>query len=214
MIVHAAVFAQGQKFTVSGNIRDADDGEDLIGVSIAVVQAGNRGTTTSSYGFYSISLPEGKYALRFSYIGYAVWEVEVDLTADSRLNVALKTDVKQLEEVVVSARSRNVNVSSPEMGVDRISAATIKKIPVLMGEVDVIKAIQLLPGVQATSEGSSGFSVRGGGYDQNLILLDEAPVYSPSHLMGFFRCSTTTPSRTSRCIRAIFRRLTADGSLR
>ena len=186
MIVHAAVFAQGQKFTVSGNVRDADDGEDLIGVSIAVVQAGNRGTTTSSYGFYSISLPEGKYALRFSYIGYAVWEVEVDLTADSRLNVALKTDVKQLEEVVVSARSRNVNVSSPEMGVDRISAATIKKIPVLMGEVDVIKAIQLLPGVQATSEGSSGFSVRGGGYDQNLILLDEAPVYSPSHLMGFF----------------------------
>ena len=186
MIVHAAVFAQGQKFTVSGNVRDADDGEDLIGVSIAVMQAGNRGTTSNSYGFYSISLPEGKYTLRFSYIGYADREIAVDLTADSRLNVALKTDAKQLEEVVVSAQSRNANVSSPEMGVDRISAATIKKIPVLMGEVDVIKAIQLLPGVQSTSEGTSGFSVRGGGYDQNLIQLDEATVYSPSHLMGFF----------------------------
>jgi hypothetical protein len=147
---------------------------------------GNLGIATNPYGFYSISLPEGRYTLRFSYIGYAVREVEVDLMADNRLNVTLKSDVQQLQEVVVSSQSRNVNVSNPTMSIDRISAATIKKIPVLLGEVDVIKAIQLLPGVQATSEGSSGFSVRGGGYDQNLILLDEATVYSPSHLMGFF----------------------------
>jgi outer membrane receptor for ferrienterochelin and colicin len=186
MLVHASIFAQGQKFAVSGNVRDADDGEDLIGVSITVVHAGNVGATTNAYGFYSISLPEGKYTLRFSYIGYTVREVEVDLKADSKLNVALKADAHQLQEVVVSAQSRNVNVSNPEMSVNRISATTIKKIPVLMGEVDVIKAIQLLPGVQPASEGSSGFSVRGGGYDQNLILLDEATVYSPSHLMGFF----------------------------
>jgi outer membrane receptor for ferrienterochelin and colicin len=185
-ITHASVFAQVQKFTISGNVRDADDGEDLIGVSIAVAQAGNVGATTNAYGFYSISLTEGKYMLRFSYIGYIVGEVEVDLKADNKLNVALKPDVQQLQEVVVSAQSRNVNVSNPEMSVNRISATTIKKIPVLLGEVDVIKAIQLLPGVQPTAEGSSGFSVRGGGYDQNLILLDEATVYSPSHLMGFF----------------------------
>ncbi|MDR1119647.1 MAG: carboxypeptidase-like regulatory domain-containing protein, partial [Dysgonamonadaceae bacterium] len=186
MLVHASVFAQTHKFTVSGNVRDTDDGEDLIGVSIAVVQAENLGTATNPYGFYSISLPEGRYTLRFSYIGYAVREMEVDLTADNRLNVTLKSDVQQLQEVVVNAQSRNINVSNPTMSIDRISAAIIKKIPVLLGEVDVIKAIQLLPGVQVTSEGSSGFSVRGGGYDQNLILLDEATVYSPSHLMGFF----------------------------
>jgi hypothetical protein len=187
MLANVSVFGQGQRFTVSGNVRDAGDGEDLIGVSIAVVQAKSVGTATNSYGFYSISLPEGKYKLRFSYVGYAVKEIEVDLsTADSKLNVALDADEQQLQEVVVSTQKRNDNVSSPEMGIDRISSATIKKIPVLLGEVDVIKAIQLLPGVQATSEGSSGFSVRGGGYDQNLIQLDEATVYSPSHLMGFF----------------------------
>jgi outer membrane receptor for ferrienterochelin and colicin len=186
MLAGASVFAQTQKFTISGNVRDGDDGEDLIGVSIAVVSAGNVGATTNAYGFYSISLPEGKYTFRFSYIGYAVSEMEIDLTADMRLNVTLNADVRQLEEVVVSAQSRNVNVSNPEMSINRISATTIKKIPVLLGEVDVIKAIQLLPGVQPTAEGSSGFSVRGGGYDQNLILLDEATVYSPSHLMGFF----------------------------
>ena len=186
IFVPVSIFAQVQTFTVSGNVRDYDDGEDLIGVSIVVTQAENVGVLTNSYGFYSISLPEGKYTLKFSYMRYAVEEIEVDLRADSKLNVALKVNVQQLQEVVVSAQSRNVNVSSPEMSVSRISATTIKKVPVLLGEVDVIKAIQLLPGVQPTAEGSSGFSVRGGGYDQNLILLDEAPVYSPSHLMGFF----------------------------
>jgi hypothetical protein len=137
MLAHAAAFAQGKTFTVSGNVRDGDDGEDLIGVSIAVMQAGSRGAATNAYGFYSISLPEGKYTLRFSYIGYAAREVAVDLAADSRLDVALKAEAKQLEEVVVSARSRKANVSSPEMGVDRISVATVKKIPVLMGEGDL-----------------------------------------------------------------------------
>jgi hypothetical protein len=134
ILVHACVFAQTQKFTVSGNVRDADDGEDLIGVSIAVVQAGNLGTATNSYGFYSISLPEGRYTLKISYIGYAAQEIEVDLTADTKLNVALKADVQQLQEVVVSAQSRNVNVSNPAMSIDRISAATIKKIPVTAGD--------------------------------------------------------------------------------
>jgi hypothetical protein len=112
--------------------------------------------------------------------------VKINLSEDRKLNVSLESDAQQLAEVVVSAESKNANVSKADMSIEKLSAQTIKKIPVLMGEVDVIKAIQLLPGVQATSEGSSGFSVRGGGYDQNLIMLDEATVYSASHLMGFF----------------------------
>ncbi|MDR1382003.1 MAG: TonB-dependent receptor, partial [Tannerella sp.] len=185
LLIHSSLSAQEWKFTISGNVRDADNGEDLIGVSIGVVNT-TTGTTTNSYGFYSISLPAGEYALRFSYIGYAGKEIKVDLSENRKLDISLETDAQQLAEVVVSSRSRNANVSTAEMSVERISAATIKNIPVLMGETDVIKAIQLLPGVQATSEASSGFSVRGGGYDQNLIMLDEATVYSASHLVGFF----------------------------
>lgn len=184
-LVNPILSAQERKFTISGTVRDNDNGEDLIGVSVGVVNTGV-GTATNNYGFYSISLSAGEQILRFSYIGYASKEVKVDLSEDWKLNISLESDAKQLEEVVISAQSKNANVSTPEMSVERLSAQTIKTIPVLMGEVDVIKAIQLLPGVQATSEGSSGFSVRGGGYDQNLIMLDEATVYSASHLIGFF----------------------------
>jgi hypothetical protein len=172
-------------FTVSGNVRDGKDGEDLIGVSIGVLNT-TTGTITNAYGFYSISLPAGEHTLRFSYLGYTAQEVKVDLSEDVKLNISLESNAQQLAEVVVSAEKQNANVSKAEMGVEKLSAQTIKAIPVLMGETDVIKAIQLLPGVQATSEGSSGFSVRGGGYDQNLIMLDEATVYSASHLIGFF----------------------------
>ncbi|MDR1406791.1 MAG: TonB-dependent receptor [Tannerella sp.] len=185
LLVNSVLTAQERKFTISGTVRDADNGEDLVGVSIGMVNT-TTGTTTNSYGFYSISLPAGEHTLRFSYIGYAGKEIKVDLQGNRKLDVSLGSDAQQLAEVIVSSRSRNANVSKAEMSVERISAATIKNIPVLMGETDVIKAIQLLPGVQATSEGSSGFSVRGGGYDQNLIMLDEATVYSASHLMGFF----------------------------
>ncbi|MDR1895556.1 MAG: TonB-dependent receptor [Prevotellaceae bacterium] len=185
LLVNPSLSAQERKFTVSGTVRDSADGEDLIGVNIVPVNS-STGTTTNTYGFYSISLPAGEHTLRFSYIGYAVRDVKVDLSADLNLDISLESDDMQLEEVVISSESKNANVSGAEMGVERLSAATIKTIPVLMGEADVIKAIQLLPGVQATSEGSSGFSVRGGGYDQNLIMLDEATVYSASHLIGFF----------------------------
>ncbi|MDR1371670.1 MAG: TonB-dependent receptor, partial [Dysgonamonadaceae bacterium] len=185
LLVNSLLSAQERKYTISGTVRDADNGEDLIGVSIGVANT-TTGTTANSYGFYSISLSAGEHTLRFSYIGYAVREIKVDLSEDRKLDVSLETDAQQLSEVVVSSLSKNANVSAAEMSVERISAATIKQIPVLMGETDVIKAIQLLPGVQATSEGSSGFSVRGGGYDQNLIMLDEATVYSASHLVGFF----------------------------
>ncbi|MDR1344359.1 MAG: TonB-dependent receptor [Tannerellaceae bacterium] len=185
LLINSALSAQERKFTVSGTVRDAGDGEDLIGVSIGTANS-TAGTITNSYGFYSISLTAGVHTLRFSYIGYAGKEIEVDLSENRKLDVSLEAGAQQLAEVVVSSRSKNANVSVAEMSVEKISAATIRQIPALMGETDVIKAIQLLPGVQATSEASSGFSVRGGGYDQNLIMLDEATVYSASHLVGFF----------------------------
>ncbi|MDH6305037.1 hypothetical protein M2459_001774 [Parabacteroides sp. PF5-5] len=179
------LWGQDKKITISGTIKDKQNGEDLIGAEVTI--AGTRtGVVSNAYGLYSLSLPKGTYQLVFSYIGYQQKEMQVDLSADQRLNIELEASTQQLSEVVVSAESRNINVTKAEMSVEKLSAKSIKKVPALMGEVDVIKAIQLLPGVQSTSEGSSGFSVRGGGHDQNLILLDEATVYSASHLMGFF----------------------------
>jgi hypothetical protein len=177
--------AQERRFTVSGNIRDAGNGEDLIGAEV-VIEGTRTGSVANAYGYYSLSLPQGSYNLVFSYIGYNKKTVSVELTADYRLHVELETSTRELSEVVVSAERKNANVVKMEMSSEKLSAKAIKTIPALMGEVDVIKAVQLLPGVQSASEGSSGFSVRGGGHDQNLILLDEATVYSASHLMGFF----------------------------
>jgi hypothetical protein len=177
--------AQDRNFTISGNIRDAGNGEDLIGASV-VEDSLRRGAVANPYGYYTLTLPRGKHNLIVSYMGYRRKEFSIELLSDMRLNIDLESDTRELAEVVVSTERPNANVVNPGMSVERISAQVIKATPALMGEVDVLKVIQLLPGVQATSEGSSGFSVRGGGYDQNLILLDEATVYSASHLMGFF----------------------------
>ena len=177
--------AQNRRFTVSGNIADGTTGEDLIGATVYVEEL-KTGTATNAYGFYSISLPEGKYKFIVTYVGYQQDTQTIDLIKDIRLNIKLLTKANEMGEVVISAERRNANVSRTEMSVERISIQTLKRIPALMGEVDVIKAIQLLPGVQSTAEGSSGFSVRGGSHDQNLIILDEATVYNASHLMGFF----------------------------
>ncbi len=177
--------AQSKRFTVNGNITDRSNGEVLIGAFASILEL-KTGTTTNAYGFYSLSLPKGKYKIDFSHIGYATQSIEVDLSADKKLNITLEPKANELEEVVISSEHKSSKVTKPEMSVEVLSQAAIKRIPALMGEVDIIKVIQLLPGVQATSEGSSGFSVRGGGYDQNLILLDEATVYNASHLMGFF----------------------------
>ncbi len=181
--IHLA--AQEKRVTLSGNITDANNGEDLIGAGL-LVKGTRTGAVTNAYGFYSLSLSPGKHKVVISYLGYNTQEIDVDLTEDTLLNIKLSPGVNQLSEVIVSAEGRNANVAKIEMSTERLTVKTIKSIPALMGEVDVIKAIQLLPGVQATAEGSSGFSVRGGGHDQNLILLDEATVYSASHLMGFF----------------------------
>jgi len=185
LLAVTGLHAQEKNRTISGNIRDAANGEDLIGASI-IETGSQRGATTNSYGFYSLSLPKGKHSLTVSYLGYQSKDTVINLISDMRLHINLNSETKQLSEVVVSAEGRNAKVTKSEMSVEKLSAKTIKAAPALLGEVDVLKVIQLLPGVQATSEGSSGFSVRGGGYDQNLILLDDASVYNASHLMGFF----------------------------
>jgi hypothetical protein len=172
-------------YTVSGHVTDAKTGEELIGASIYVKELGT-GTVSNQYGFYSISLTEGNFTLGYSYVGYKTFEKTFTFQSNLNYDVELIPDASILDEVVVTAEKKNSNVSSLETGTIKLPIQSIRKIPALMGEVDVIKAIQLLPGVQSTSEGSSGYSVRGGSMDQNLILLDEATVYNASHFIGFF----------------------------
>lgn len=180
-----ASLAAQNKVTVSGYIRDAASGEDLIGANVAILETGS-GTITNEYGFYSLTLSPGFYTLIYSYVGYASVSKPVRLGDDMEINTDLEEQSQELEAVTVTAQAANDNITRVETGSTKLQMNKIRKIPALLGEVDVIKAIQLLPGVQFTSEGSSGFSVRGGSPDQNLILLDEATVYNASHLLGFF----------------------------
>jgi len=138
------------------------------------------------YGFYSITLPSGKYNVTYSYLGYEDKTIYVDLESDQRMDIELSDAASMLEEVTVVAKEKDQNISSTEMSTVNLKIQSIKKIPALFGEVDIIKAIQLLPGVKSLGEGTSGFYVRGGNADQNLVLLDEAPLYNASHLLGFF----------------------------
>ncbi len=172
-------------YIISGYIREANTGEILISANVIVKEL-ELGTVSNSYGFYSLSLPQGQYTIRFSFIGFSSIEKNISLSTDLVLDLELSKELKQIEELEVRAEKKNNNISSLEMGTNQLSIESINKIPSLLGEVDIIKAIQLLPGVQSTAEGSSGFSVRGGAGDQNLVLLDEATVYNVSHLMGFF----------------------------
>jgi hypothetical protein len=174
-----------KKLTVSGHIRDQQSGEDLIGATVYIMEL-KTGTSSNIYGFYSISLDPGAFSLVFSFVGFEPQQKDIMLTESITLDIELSEKSHELEEVVVNGTAINENVTKAEMSSIKMDTKTIKQIPALMGEVDIIKAIQLLPGVQTISEGSSGFSVRGGGLDQNLILLDEATVYNASHLMGFF----------------------------
>lgn len=172
--------------TVSGYIKDAANGEKLIGVSVFVKETGT-GAVTNSYGFYAVPLPPGPYNLVISYVGYQKQTKVVDLAnGNVRLDLELAEEGKQLQEVVVSTKREDDNVKNIEMSVNRIDVKTLRRIPALLGEVDVIRSIQLLPGVSTVGEGATGFNVRGGSIDQNLVLLDEAPVYNSSHLFGFF----------------------------
>ncbi len=174
--------------TVKGHLRDAASGETLIGASVGVKERPGTGAVANEYGFYSLTLPPGEYTLVIQSIGSGRQERRVTLVAGQpqTLNVELRADGQQLQEVQVTSERQDQNVRSTAMGSMTLKAAELKKIPALLGEVDLIRAIQLMPGVQTAGEGTGGFYVRGGGVDQNLILLDEATVYNASHLLGFF----------------------------
>jgi len=174
-----------QKFTLSGTVSEASSNETLIGVTIAVPELGT-GVTTNEYGFYSITLPEGEYSLQVSYLGFQNIVRSIVLTNNQKVNFQLVEEAEQLEEVVVTESAEKLDIKKPQMSVNTLSAGTIKKIPVILGEADVIKSILLLPGITNAGEGASGFNVRGGAVDQNLILLDEATIFNSSHLFGFF----------------------------
>lgn len=176
----------GQKQSLSGYIKDQSNGEAIIGATV-YVQELKTGASANTYGFYSLTLPKGKYHLIFSSAGFQKIEKEIDLGVNKlELSVELIGVVSELQEVKVTAKSQDENVKGIEMSVNKVDIKTIRKIPALLGEVDLVRAIQLLPGVSTVGEGASGFNVRGGGVDQNLVLLDEAPVYNSSHLFGFF----------------------------
>lgn len=173
------------KFTVSGTVKQQSSGETLIGVNVIIVEKPGVGVTTNEYGFYSISLPKGQYTFRFSYVGYKQETLPVNLDRDVKVNINM-ADESRLQEVVVKAQKENDNLSSATMGTAVLNMKDAAKLPVVFGEKDLVKTIQLMPGIKSNGEGSNGFSVRGGATDQNLILLDEAPVYNASHLLGIF----------------------------
>uniref|UniRef100_UPI004048C4B3 TonB-dependent receptor n=2 Tax=Roseivirga sp. TaxID=1964215 RepID=UPI004048C4B3 len=178
------LFAQ-EKVTLNGYVRDASNGEELIGVTVLVTELGN-GVVSNSYGFYSLTLAPGTYTIKYSFIGYLSIERTITLDKDLALNIALTEEALQLEEVVVTGKAPEANVVGIQMSRNELDIKQVKKLPALFGEPDIIKTIQLLPGVISAGEGTSAFFVRGGSADQNLILIDEAPVYDPSHLFGLF----------------------------
>ena len=184
LISTTLIFAQ-DKFTLSGKIVESASNETLISVNVIVPEL-NTGAVTNEYGFYSITLPKGTYKIVVSYLGFS--DITETITLDSNItkNFSLEESFENLDEVIITENVEKLNIKKPQMSVNALSSATIKDIPVVFGEADVIKAITLLPGVTNAGEGSSGFNVRGGAADQNLILLDEATVFNSSHLFGFF----------------------------
>ncbi len=173
------------KYTLSGLITDANTNETLIGVNIAIIEL-KTGITTNEYGFYSLTLPKGKYTLQITSIGYQTLQVKINLDQNQKNNFSLLENENELQEIVVYNSEDKTNIRKPEMSTNRLSISSIKKMPVVLGEVDILKSLLLLPGVTNAGEGASGFNVRGGGADQNLILLDEASIFNSSHVFGFF----------------------------
>lgn len=171
--------------TLIGSVKDASNGEDLIGATIYIEQL-KTGTATNSFGFYSISMKPDLYTFRVSYLGYQTKQFTIPVDRQLTYNIKLEPSTEQLGEILISTEAINQNIVGVEMGTFKLDPKTIKSIPVLFGEQDLLKTIQLMPGVSSAGEGGSGFYVRGGQVDQNLVLLDDAPVYNPSHLLGFF----------------------------
>ena len=174
-----------EKFTLSGTISDSNSNETLIGVNLFIPEL-KTGITTNEYGFYSITIPKGSYTIQISYMGYTSLEEKIVLEQNTKTNFKLFTTETTLKEVIIKDNKSITDIRKPEMSVNKLSISAIKRMPVVLGEVDVLKSILLLPGVTNAGEGASGFNVRGGGADQNLILLDEATIFNSSHVFGFF----------------------------
>lgn len=173
------------KFILSGTITDQNTNETLIGVIVSVKET-NVVTTTNEYGYYVMTLPEGQYTLEVNSVGYNVYTEAISISGNTRKNISLGSSEVMIDEIQITASSKATNIRKPEMSINKLTVEEVKKMPVVLGEVDILKSILTLPGVTNAGEGSSGFNVRGGAADQNLILLDEATMYSSSHLFGFF----------------------------
>lgn len=174
-----------EKVTLNGYIKDESNGEELLGVTIYIPSL-KAGTITNDYGFYALTVPPGTYDVQFSYIGYKQVNQTVRLQMDTAVNIGMQTDAQLIEEIVIEETPLDENVVAVQMSKNSLNMSQVRKLPALFGEIDIIKNIQMLPGVVTAGEGSSSFFVRGGSADQNLILIDEAPVYDPSHLFGLF----------------------------
>lgn len=184
-ISFSPLLSKSQNFTISGTVKEKSSGETLTAASIAVIEKPKVGVTTNEYGFFSLSLPKGNYTLRFSFVGRKEELLSVKLDSNVTVNINL-TEANSLQGVVVTARKANSNITKAAIGTEVLDMKIAAKIPVVFGEKDLIKTIQLMPGVKSNGEGTNGFSVRGGATDQNLIILDEAPVYNASHMLGIF----------------------------
>ncbi|TAG56954.1 MAG: TonB-dependent receptor [Cytophagales bacterium] len=185
LLVTIKSFSQS-KYTISGYVKDKKNGEDIIGAIITVSELAGTGTSTNAYGFYSFTIPTGTYELKISTLGFQTYSQKIELDKNITLDIKLEETSTQLEEVIISTEREDKNVRETQMGVQQLEMKEINKIPVLLGEKDILKTMTLLPGIKSAGEGNSGFNVRGGATDQNLILLDEAPVYNASHLLGLF----------------------------
>jgi CarboxypepD_reg-like domain/TonB-dependent Receptor Plug Domain len=185
MICSMQIMAQ-QKHTISGIIKDKKNGETIIGATITIAELANVGTKTNTYGFYSITIPEGNYEIKISSTGFKTETQSINLNKDLKLDLELEKANTTIKEIKITGAKKDRNVKDAQMGLEKLNMAEIAKVPVLMGEKDIIKTMTLLPGIKSAGEGGGGINVRGGAVDQNLILLDEAPVYNASHLLGFF----------------------------
>ena len=186
LLAMGSLQAQTGKYTVSGYVKDESNGEVLINATITMQPAGIA-VMTNAYGYYSVTLPAGKYTMLVSYSGFKTYQKEIEVNGNSKIDASLSvTAGKDMAEVVITGEKKLRRTNTVGMGIQQLTAAQIKKIPAFMGEPDVVKALLTLPGVTTVGEGASGFNVRGGNVDENLIIMDEAPVYNSSHLLGFF----------------------------
>jgi Outer membrane receptor proteins, mostly Fe transport len=180
-----AAVLPADRVSLSGIIKDELNGEALVGVNVYIREL-KSGTITNTDGFYSVTIPRGRFTVEISYVGYQTQVKVVNLMKSQKVNIELKEDAREIAEVEIRSQRKDANLISNTMGTEELSINTIRKVPTLMGEVDLLKVVQLLPGVVSAGEGTTNFSVRGGGIDQNLIVLDDATIYNASHMMGFF----------------------------